>query len=535
MRAKARFWLPWLASALALSLALAGLDPVGRPFSAWAAYLVIFTLGVVVYGVTWRWLAWRDAPRWLGACLAMALLVRLAVGVGLTRALPISGYPDNRAHHAGFVFQDAFTRDRDAWILAKSDETVLNAFKEGVRADQYGGLLFFSSLTYRLLSPEVHRPLLVLVAAALVSALAVLFAWGFTAMTFGGVAAGIAAWTVALYPEAVLLGASQMREPFVITAFSLALFGYAQARLGGVRSGLLAILIGTLLALLISPPYALILTGVISLAWIWEGRVDPKHTRWAFAGLAVIAALGLALTIRSWGRIENAPDSGPLGLLSWWLSSGARFELYRLEEASGWVQKIFELTPDWAHLPLATVNGLVQPFLPAALMDSTSLPLPRLISSLRAVGWFTLLPFLLYAPLAALRKAGWRSLQVYLAVIVWVTAILASYRLAGDQWDNPRARAVFVIPQAALTGWAWVHARWGRSPWLARTGVVVGMATLLFLQWYAGRYYGLPRLNLWQTLAGVGAFTAVFIGGALVWDGWRARRFRGLTDEPREV
>ena len=126
--------------------------------------------------------------------------------------------------------------------------------------------------------------------------------------------------------------------------------------------------------------------------------------------------------------------------------------------------------------------------------------LPRALGVLRGLGWFALLPFLVYAPFAAVRSAGWRSLQTYVAFLTWLVAIGAAYRLAGDQWDNPRARTVFLAAQAAIAGWAWFQARQSRSPWLRRVAVVVGVSTLVFLQWYAGRYYQTPRLNLYSTV-----------------------------------
>ena len=77
--------------------------------------------------------------------------------------------------------------------------------------------------------------------------------------------------------------------------------------------------------------------------------------------------------------------------------------------------------------------------------------------------------------------------------------------------------------QAALAGWAWAHARESGSPWLRRTGVIVGGGILIFLQWYLGRYLGTPRLGLNGTLAFVVGF--VVLGIAVPWIGdWRRRR-----------
>ncbi len=167
-------------------------------------------------------------------------------------------------------------------------------------------------------------------------------------------------------------------------------------------------------------------------------------------------------------------------------------------------------------------------------MDSDAALLLRAIVSWRALGWFALLPFLIYAPFAAIRSRSWRGLPLLFSAAVWLTAFLAAYR-AVDDWDNPRYRAVFLALQAGLAGWAWMHSRRLRSPWLTRTAVVVGIATLAFLHWEAGRYYRLPRLDLWETLA----VTAVVSLGYLI-GGWLLDRSRreppvSLTGRTTEV
>jgi hypothetical protein len=182
------------------------------------------------------------------------------------------------------------------------------------------------------------------------------------------------------------------------------------------------------------------------------------------------------------------------------------------------VAKIFGQVPEWSQMPLATFYGLLQPFLPAAVMDSTSAPLIRLIVSLRGLGWFFLLPFLICAPFIALRQSKWRSLPMYLVLLVWVTAIFVSYRDAGRLWDNPRWRTVFLCAQAALAGWTWVTFTSTKSPWLLRVGIVVGFATMAFIFWEAGRYYHIPRLNLWETLGVIGGFTGLYFGGSYLRD-----------------
>lgn len=520
---------PWVGAGALIALAVAALDPVrpGLP----PIYLALMVPGALALWAAWRWAAADAAPNWLPLAMAAAVLLRLGFGLLLARALPSHGYPDSEPHQAGYYYLDAMVRDEEAWSLADSGSPLTAAFSERSRSDQYGGMLYLSASLYRDLSPQDHRPILPVTAGALVAGLGVLFAWAFASQRFGPFAGSLAAWAMALYPESVLLGATQMREPYLISGFAAVLFAYGLLRQNRTRAAIAVLAVALTISATISPPYALVFATVAVTAWLWEG--GGRGTRFAILA-AAIGFLGLGLTAGAWAQLDKSPQ-GLAGLLDWWIVSGAEFELYQLERGSGFVQKMFELTPEWAHLPMATGNGLVQPFLPATLLDSTSLPLPRALGVLRGLGWFALLPFLVYAPFAAYRRTGLRSLQAYLSALVWLTAIGASFRLAGDQWDNPRSRTVFLAAQLALAGWAWAHARQSGSPWLARSAIMVGGPTVIFLQWYAGRYYQTPRFNLNETTTLVVAFVVLFLVGALLWDRrdrWRKAR---LTPTPPEV
>ncbi len=522
----------WIGAGVAAGLVVALLDPTGDPFSGWLAYVTLGALGALALWGAWRWIGGSNA---LVAAVAVTVILQLIVGLGLRKGLPAFGYPDSEPHQAGYFYLDAYRRDLEAWRLAQLSVPLTDAFSDQAESDQYGGLLFASGLIYRTLSPSVHRPMLPVAVNAIVGGLAVLFTWGFVSLSFGSKPAAFAAWGVAIYPEAVVLGASQMREPLLIALLASMLYGYERFKRGDTRIGIATILVSAVLGLAISPPYALLMVAVVVVGLVWEGRAGRRAQ---LAGVLVISLLGLlalSLTVGAWQKVTAASPSNPLALVGAWISDGAQFELYKLERGSGWVQLLFDQTPEWANIPMATGNGLVQPFLPATLMDSTSLPLPRAIGIVRALGWFILLPFLIYAPFAALRSTGWRSLQTYLNLVVWIVIIGASYRLAGDQWDNPRARAVFLAPQMALAGWAWYHAREVRSPWLLRSGVLVGVASLLFIQWYAGRYYQTPRLSLFKTVAVLAIFAVVYLVGAVTLDVVRARRSARLTTDVPEV
>ena len=518
--------LPWIIGVVGVSGVLAAVDFEAKPLSGWPAYAALCAISAGLIWLTWRWVVGRTGPRWLAAALGLALVLRMSVGVALVYALPRYGY-DTKPQRAGYVFFDAYTRDTDAWSLAASDEGLLSAFTEQIQSDQYGGLLFLSALTYRLFSPGIHRPLLIVLISAVISSLAVLFTWGFACLCLGQRASIIGAWIVALYPDAILLGASQMREPFIGTALAIAFYGYGFIRRGLLKQGLLSILGSTVILVLpISPPFAFAIIGVVGLAWLWEVQRMSKRHLWLLLLLAIVALVAILLIIRVWSTAENLAETGIGVLFEWWSSVGGQWQRNLLAMQSDWFRRLFKTTPTWAHMPLVVVYGLMRPFLPAAIIDHGA-PLWRAIAIWRGLGWVALLPFLLYTPLASLRKSGWRDLSTYLAFLVWLTALLASYRGAGDQWDNPRYRTVFLVVQAVVAGWAWVHARESRSPWLWRTMILVGVSMTLFTIWYSERYNWLPYFNVIHAAAVVGGFVVLFIGGSILFDIIQARRANG--------
>lgn len=509
IRSDFRHWYFVLAASAVLALILVLSDGQPDPGRGWFAYFAVLAIFGLLGLRALAWLSPGRAPRFLVWALVIAALLRLFIGAALYRALPVLGY-DEQVQRSGYLYQDAFTRDRDAWEVSKSDRSLVEAFGRPEGTDQYGGMMFVSALTYRYLGGDVHRPLLIAGVTSMVATMAVLFTWGFVSSLYGGYASLIATWIVALYPDFTLLSASQMREPFIVLSVALALYGYSHLRRGEKRSGSMLILGGLLLAVPISPPFAFFNLLIVGLAAVWERKISWLRNRWVLLGMIILAAVTLLGTIRVWTALDPFGGS-PLAVIQRWFREGAAWQLFLLEEGSGWAQKVFELTPQWMHAPLATGYGVTQPFLPAALADHTGAGIWQAIAIYRSIGWLGLLILLLYGSGAAWRRGSFRSLHSFLAFISWAAVLVASYRAAGDLWDNPRYRAALLVPQAALAGWAWAHAREVRTPWLTRTAVTIAAGLLIFLHWFVGRYYGTPRLNLFETLGVIAGCTAVLI------------------------
>jgi hypothetical protein len=180
---------------------------------------MLFMVSIALF-FTWKK---AGAGKMLAWMLFLAFFLRIAFGVFLAWGLPRFGYEED-VQQAGYVFEDAYRRDGDAWALARSDQPLLGAFSDEYEVDQYGGLLALSGFVYRYISPDEHRPILIVLLAAGAMALSVPFLISGLKRKISPRAAIWAGWIMVLYPELILLAASQMREPFIILMFSAMLW-----------------------------------------------------------------------------------------------------------------------------------------------------------------------------------------------------------------------------------------------------------------------------------------------------------------------
>jgi len=512
--------LPWLGVIVLLSVVLSLLDKRGVSFTGLSAYFILCSILALVIVGTGRVVFREGIPANVGRAFAIALVIRLVIGVVLYHALPEFGY-DEKPQNVGYVFADAYRRDVDSYQLARSPEPLTDAFTKPSGDDQYGGFEFLSALIYRCLSPDVRRPFLILLLCAFLSALAVIPTWGFVNATFGSKIATGAVWVLVLYPDAILLGASQMREPLIIFALSFALYGYARVREDQVKAGLIIILLSALFILPISPPYTFFILVIIGLIWAFDGRLGFLRAKWLLLILLVIVAFVLIFLIRSWSEVVEG--SGFQVIVEWLKSLSATDKIEEIVNDSDWTRHLKRSLPEWALFPVFVFYGIFRPFLPAAIIDSGA-PIWRIIALWRGLGWFSLLPFLIYAPFAAVRHAGWRSLPTAVSILSWTTILISSYRGVGDQWDNPRYRTAFLVLQAVLIGWAWVKSREMNGRWMGRVAVLVLSVTMLFTLWYAFRGRMLSFFSPMHMIASMAAFIVLFFASHFVRDYYRSRK-----------
>lgn len=530
-----RFLLICLPVCLGLGWLAAGLLADPNPGQGvWITGLVLFALTAAL---AWIW-GLAGGGKSLAWLLAAAFVARLAVGILFDWGLPRYGYPDNAEHQAGYFYTDAHRRDTTALALARLPSSPpLGVVAEDIIDDQYGGLLPLSAWVYRFLSPDGARPQLVMFlgAAAGSAGLAFLHAVARRRLGRGGaLAAGI---IYALYPQAVILGATQMREPYLISAAAVLLWGlesWHHASDGRLRRRAGLVLAVSLLGMAffstriaVAGMVLVVLYFIVEAAWHLPQRMRP-----------LLLALGAAAVLAA-------------GALTWsWLRESTLYDTYLAEMQSGWVQQVFSVLPEAAHIPFITAYGLLQPMLPAAISD-LALPallppgdparvelapgLLRQVNFWLALGWYALLPALVYAFLATWRRSADASRRVVLLaagfVLAW--ALVSSARAGGDQWDNPRYRTIFIAWGALAAVWGWQAARRTRSAWLARLYAVEGIFLLFFSEWYISRYSRLiGRPGFFTLVALTAGFSLLVIIGGWLWD----RRWRpGLTNPAEKL
>ena len=274
---------------LLLGLALALLDGRGNWLQGWLVYGLLSSLSCVGLLVVWRWVG---SPPWLIWLLLIAFLLRIFLGVTFTHLLPRVGY-DTEVQQAGFIAIDAYSRDLQSWELASSDRPILDAFDKDYAIDQYGGLEALSALVYRYISPDLHRPWLIILLGAWISALGIAFLWSASRLLFNEQLAVLAASILAFYPESVWLGSSQMREPFLVTFTIFAFYGVAAWIAHPAHKGWPWLLLGLVGLLVFSPGIAIFLVVLLG-GWaiLKNGRIRiPWKAIGLGVGVTVVAVL----------------------------------------------------------------------------------------------------------------------------------------------------------------------------------------------------------------------------------------------------
>jgi len=323
------------------------------------------------------------------------------------------------------------------------------------------------------------------------------FLWKSAAQQWGEKVAIASGWIYALYPESILLGGSAMREPYLMAFSAFALWGF-------VNSGVLELAparknsklfdskvwlaLGIVGMLFVSPVVALV-TLIIFVGWVYFASERGRISWWTVAIVITVFVVGLFMLSSALDRQGNLGGNTPIAVINNFIRESFKWNVFKIEEGSGWVQKLFDEMPKWLRLPFVMVYGVFQPVLPAAIVEPTTITW-RVIAILRAFGWYALLPVLiLFFAVGPSQGEAKRRIFLWLGFAIWGWILFAAMRGGGDQWDNPRYRTILFLWESILAGNVWVWWRETRNAWLPRVALMEIIFLLFFGQWYANRYY----------------------------------------------
>ncbi len=338
-----------------------------------------------------------------------------------------------------------------------------------------------------------ESPLTMVVLAALAGALGGWFAFQAVHPLLGARTAWLTALIFLFYPDSILLGASQMREPFLMTLAAMAFYGMTQVHPAQNGRGWGWVVLALMGMLLLSPGIALV--TILALAgWVFFGgqrRALPWQAAAAAAGLFVAGPAGAG---RQLGNARLRPGRRPV-----WRAGqlGARNRPLERRRAEAQLRHRSTAVREPAARAGAALRGrLWRPSAGAAGgAHRTSQPVlagvghpPRcgVVSVAALPGLCPVCRALSPAPSLPRRNAGHpRPATLAGAARVGAGSLVAAVRGGGDQWDNPRYRIILLVFLAMAAAHAFYAVK---TRWFWRIVAVEAIVLLVFTHWYAWRY-----------------------------------------------
>jgi hypothetical protein len=515
-----------LSAVLIVSLVSGALVTTASQRGAWlpgfaSASLLLF-IGLALITLAYRKFKGDHFLAWM---ILLSMVLRLGLGIALFQLLPVYGY-DTDQQKGGYVFFDAYRREAQAVDIARSDQPIWSALGGKYATDQYGGYLMLTSAVHRYLSPDDYRPQLILIVSAAMCTLGLPFIWAAVKRKWNDRTARIAALIYVLFPECILLSASQMREPLLIGFSAVMVGAFAEWLADGNKKNWIWLAAGLVGLLLVSPGILLPVLAFLAGWWLLD-RGKVKISWKILVPAAAVLVVGVFILANALGRQGHVGGGTPFEVIYNWFRSASNWDAYLLKQGSGRIQDIFKVLPAALQLPFVVIYGVLQPVLPAALLDPAQ-PLWTGLSSFLALGWYLLLPVLIYGILVSIRMIdrAERKWMVWLGLIVWVWILVASLRAGGDQWDNPRYRTILMPLICLFAARVWDWGRENHDRWLGRIFILEGIFLTVFTEWYVSRIFAqiaLPRLPFLTMIAAIAAVWGICVAGWLVWDRWKQK------------
>jgi hypothetical protein len=516
-----------IAAALAASQGAAlGGNPWWYADVYWPNFLVFLIpsfLAVGLVEIANRFLLRGPGDEFARKCTWLALGMRIAFLVVIPVLMLLWGYATDRSH-MGLVETDAINATMKAWRAAQSNDSIFSTWQQG-SGDNTGGITVLGVTMFRLFSSDQERALLLGLLACAVTSLTVVPAFRLANGLFSGGVAKAAALIAAVYPEAVMLGSLHIQQGYLALVLGVELLAVAglilrkesgAGELGLPRPVLSAVLLVLSLAAMFLLSYQFfilsIFCGALFAVWLSDPRRCVGRVLWFAAGLGVLALI----VMRVLSLADVIPsDSDYLFSQYHYLHGLAWQEFDKMAAAGGGdlFQSVLSTMDRTTAFLLAALYGLLQPVLPAAIghrnLTAQGGGFWQALGIYRSLGWYLLLPVLIYGSVKSLRGIVSRKPETILALIFWAIAIIGSYRAFGDQWDNPRYRMFAFIPMTLLASWAWVTWRETRDVWFPRITIPFAVAVVGLTVWYLLRDYAGVPFPVVISLVVLGAITVL--------------------------
>lgn len=464
----------------------------GITFRISAAVSLPFLIGAVF---AWKW---GGKGKVLAVMMFLAFALRLAFGLATVNLLPIYGHPDERREEKGYLFDDAWRRDAEAWaIVEQEDISFGETLTRSYNNDQYGGLTAMTIWLYKYFSMDARRYTVIMLIGDFFAAIGLPFLWRALRDRWGKRIALIGCWIYVLYPDSIFFAGSPMREPFLNGILCAAFWALSTFRKNRIHS-IDVLVVCAVLCLPFSSMVAVVMLG-ITVFWIWAEMLIPRSKKWLWGGIILMAVCILAAIVIALPLFQN------------WI----HFDIHTTESGSGWVEKVVGEIGGQFRAIFVAVYGLTQPVLPAIAVypvapacDLAHGPCTtiywKVAGIFRAAGWYILVPFLFYAIFSTLRIKDKREkpLMIVNAIFIVVWMFVSSLRAGGDQIDNPRYRVIFLPWLAFMAAWGIDFALKLRDWWLIRWIAIEMIFLGFFTQWYYSRYSGdaIRRYPFWKTV-----------------------------------
>jgi hypothetical protein len=444
-----------------------------------------------------------------------ALAARLACLMLIPLGMTYLGYQADVARE-GVMSADALNAAHSAWTNANAALPISTIWTRA-SGDNTGGITVIAVILYRLLSMDMARPLLLGLAAAFFSTFSVAATYRFGELVFPRKIAVIAAWIVALYPEAVMIGSSHLQTGYLAAWFGILMFGLAGLFIRRSPEGELADLPSPWVCLLIaifamagtffiSTQFFQLLLFVVPISLVWFVDARSKISRWIWiAGGALLGGVLLLFVLNQLNLISSHWDFITIEGKYLFGAAWTEFDKAAASNGQDMFQGAIASLPRAYAFVVAGFYGILQPVLPASIgfrnTTDTGGAFWQILGIWRGLGWYPMLLFVFYAGLSAFGGIRPRHPETLMALFFWVIAYAGSYRAMGDQWDNPRYRLFVLIPMALLAAWGWYRFRQKNDMWFYRLLWPFAFGVSGLTIWYILRYYFAVKFPPVQSLA----------------------------------